>query len=184
VTPADLPGEARPGAHDPDLEALPRTDALYRQHFPGAIRLAYLLTSDASTAEDIAQEAFLAAAPRLMGLNSPEAFAAYLRRTVVRRVLMRARGTGREITRWERIASQRIDTTTDPTAETAARLDLLTALRQLPTKQRTALVLRYWEDLPEQDIAALLRCRRGTVKSTLSRALDTLRKDLADDGRP
>lgn len=179
---AGLPGTPWTDESDRDLDSPTRADALYRRHYPDAVRLAYLLTSDANAAEDIAQEAFLAAAPRLFGLSSPDAFAAYLRRTVIRRVLMRARGAGRETGRWERIAAHARETSIDPTAGAAIRLDVVTALRALPPKQRTALVLRYWADLSEDDIAALMRCRRGTVKSTLSRALDALRRDLADDG--
>lgn len=160
--------------------SLSRTDALYREHYPAAVRLAYLLTGDASAAEDIAQEAFLSAAPRVFGLSTPDAFRSYLRRTVVRRVLMRARSADREASRWERAAADPNDARDDVMAAATARLDLVAALRRLPARQRTALVLRYWADLPESEIALEMRCRRGTVKSTLSRALDTLRKDLGD----
>lgn len=168
---------------DAELASLPRVEALYRQHFPAAVRLAYLLTGDASAAEDLAQDAFLAAAPRLFGLSSPDAFASYLRRTVARGVLMRARGADRESNRWQRAADGSGETTIDQTVGAAVRIDVVTALRRLPVKQRTAVVLRYWADLTEEDIAIVLRCRRGTVKSTLSRALDTLRRDFGDHGR-
>jgi RNA polymerase sigma-70 factor (sigma-E family) len=182
VTPrADDAPNARALAPDDELASLSRADALYRLHYPAAVRLAYLLTGDAAEAQDIAQDAFLAAAPRVLTLRSPEAFGGYLRRTVTRRVLMRARAADREARRVERATDPSPDT--DDTASVAARLDLVGALNRLPVKQRTALVLRYWSDLSEDDIAALLRCRRGTVKSTLSRALLALRRDLADHDR-
>lgn len=54
-------------------------------------------------------------------------------------------------------------------------------LQRLPTKQRAVLVLRYYEDLSEREIANVMGCRPGTVKSLASRALEALRKELADD---
>jgi RNA polymerase sigma factor (sigma-70 family) len=59
--------------------------------------------------------------------------------------------------------------------------EVWSALAALPARQRAAVVLRYVEDLSERDIAAVLKCRPGTVKSMLSRARDVLRKELSDD---
>ena len=63
----------------------------------------------------------------------------------------------------------------------ADRLVLAEALDRLPVRQRAALVLRYWHDLPEREIARVLGCAPGTVKSLLSRALATLREEVPTD---
>ena len=157
------------------------TTALYRAHLPAAIRLAYLLTNDAALAEDIAHDAFLKAASRLRLMHDRERFSAYLRRTVVRTVLMRHRSAERERARAEMVAHQEPGCAGDPATATTAHLDLVAALQTLPPHQQAALVLRYWVDLPESDIARAMGCRPGTVKSTLSRGLEALRKVVAPD---
>lgn len=157
------------------------TTALYRAHVPAAVRLAALLTGDAASAQDVAQDAFLKAATRLRHLDDPDRFAAYLRRTVVRTVLMGNRSAARERGRNERVAQHRTTGAVDPAAAASTSADLVAALRSLPPSQRAALVLRYWLDLPEAEIAQALRCRPGTVKSTLSRGLDALRKVIPPD---
>lgn len=68
-------------------------------------------------------------------------------------------------------------------AETVGSDHLLPAVQALPIRQRTAIVLRYWLDLSERDIADAMRCPRGTVKSNLSRALTTLRQEVPTDAR-
>ena len=153
-----------------------RIEQLYAAHHPGAVRLAYLLTGDAALAEDLAQEAFLKASGRLTALRDPERFGAYLRRTVVRSVLDERRSSGREARRMERVAPP--EARPDGATALAARHDLFVALRSLTVRQRTAVVLRYWHDLPEREVARLMGCRPGTVKSTLSRALDALRSEV------
>ena len=151
-----------------------RTASLYRAHAPSAVRLAYLLTGDAAAAQDVAHDAFLKAASRLSVMRDPDRFGAYLRRTVVRTVLMRRRAAERDEARAERAAGA--TGSGDPAEASAAHVDLLAALRTLPSHQQAALVLRYWIDLPEADIARAMGCRPGTVKSSLSRGLDALRK--------
>lgn len=154
---------------------------LYRAHVPGAVRLAFLLTDDAASAQDVAHDAFLKAAAKFRLMNDPEHFGAYLRRTVVRTVLMRRRSEEREHSRAERTAGHRHTNAADPAVVTSSHVDLVTALRTLPPRQQAALVLRYWLDLPEAEIARAMGCRPGTVKSTLARGLESLRKVVPDD---
>ncbi len=153
-----------------------RITELYRAHLPGATRLAYLLTGDRAAAEDVAQEAFLHAASRIGGLRDETAFGAYLHRAVVNRVRNRARRL-----RLER--SHAADVTPVPydLPDVATRDRLWAALLRLPSRQRAALVLRFYLDLSEADTADRLGCRPGTVKSAVSRGLAALRTDLSPD---
>ena len=153
---------------------------LYVRFAPEARRLAYLLTGDHASAEDIAQDAFIRIASRLSALRSPNAFPTYLRRTVVNLVRSRARTDVRERARLERHA--RLDGITEAGGATVSLPDsdsaLWNLLHQLPERQRAALVLRFGLDLSERQTAASLRCRPGTVKSLVSRGLATLREAI------
>jgi len=151
---------------------------LYRRHFVDAARLAYLLTGDRAVAEDLAQEAFLSSAARIWALRSPAGFPAYLRRSVVRAVLQHQRAEGRRAGRAQR-AIGRERPGRDPLESSIERVDLDRLLAALPPRQRAALVLRYWHDLSETEIAAAPRCPTGTVKSAISRGLVSLRKELS-----
>jgi RNA polymerase sigma-70 factor (sigma-E family) len=153
-----------------------RVTELYRAHLPGATRLAYLLTGDRAAAEDLAQESFLRAASRLGGLRDESAFAAYLHRAVVNAVRNRARRLAVE----RRHAPPR-DPAPYDLPDVATRDRLWSALQRLPHRQRAALVLRFYLDLPEAGIAERLGCRPGTVKSAVSRGLAALRADLGPD---
>ena len=148
-----------------------RVTELYRAHLPGATRLAYLLTGDRAAAEDVAQDAFLAAASRLGALRDEAAFPAYLHRTVVNR----ARNRGRRL-KLERALPAPPAVPYD-LPDVATRDALWAALQRLPHRQRAALVLRFYLDLSEADTALRLGCRPGTVKSAVSRGLAALRAD-------
>jgi RNA polymerase sigma factor (sigma-70 family) len=112
------------------------TTALYRAHVPAAVRLAYLLTGDAASAQDIAHDAFLKAAGRVRTMRDPERFAAYLRRAVVRTVLMRRRSAERSQARAERHARLGNAGESDPAASAAERIDVVAALATLPARQQ------------------------------------------------
>ena len=151
-----------------------RVSDLYRTHLPRATRLAYLLTGDRAAAEDVAQEAFITAAARLGGLRDEAAFGAYLHKVVLNRVRNRARR--------QRLERLRLPTPPRPEydlPDVAGRDRLWAALQRLPYKQRAALVLRYYLDLSEADVAERLGCPRGTVKSATARGLAALRADLS-----
>ena len=155
-----------------------RVTELYRAHLPGATRLAYLLTGDRAAAEDVAQEAFLRAASRLGALRDENAFPAYLHRAVVNRVRNRAR----------RLTLERARSQPPPMPyelpDVATRDRLFAALLRLPPRQRATLVLRFYLDLSEAEVAERLGCRPGTVKSATARGLAALRADLSADEVP
>ena len=154
---------------------------LYRRHVPDAVRLGQLITGDPSTAQDLAHDAFIAAATKWPTMRDPDRFGAYLRTSVVRASLMRTRSHTRERARVER--SRRGEPVTMPGAHVGAgnRMVLSEALTLLSDRQRAAVVLRYWNDLPEREIARNLGCAPGTVKSLLSRALVTLKEAVPDE---
>jgi RNA polymerase sigma-70 factor (sigma-E family) len=158
-----------------------RLGELYLRYADDATRLAYLLTGDRALAEDLVQDAFVRLAGRLAHLRDEGAFEAYLRRTVVN--LSRSYYRRRKV---ERAYLER--TRTRPEASTgpdvAEREALWLALARLPARQRAALVLRFYEDLSERQVAEVLRCPAGTVKSLVSRGLRALRTQIdAEESR-
>jgi RNA polymerase sigma-70 factor (sigma-E family) len=152
-----------------------RLGELYARHVPDAIRLAYLLTGDRGLAEDLGQDAFVRLYGRFGDLRNPDAFPAYLRRTVVNLANSHFRRRRVERSYLEREGSL----TKAPELDTEDRMRVRAALQALPYRQRAAVVLRYYEDLPEAQTAEILRCRPGTVKSLLSRGLEALRAELS-----
>ncbi|HYU56445.1 MAG TPA: SigE family RNA polymerase sigma factor [Actinomycetota bacterium] len=154
-----------------------RLAELYRRHAPDAVRLAYLLTGDRVLAEDLVQDAFVKLAGRFRDLRDPDAFAAYLRRTVVNLTNSHWRRTRLERAHAER-EGRRLRDAPVAAAGTEERDELWTALRRLPRRQRAAIVLRYYEDLSEARIAEVLGVRPGTVKSLVSRGMDALRAEV------
>jgi RNA polymerase sigma-70 factor (sigma-E family) len=153
---------------------------LYRRHADRAIRLAYLLTGDRAQAEDLVQDAFVKLAGRLAHLRDPDAFDAYLRRTLVNLANSHFRRKRVERAYLERVKyapAREFEEPPDPDL----REDMWRRLQALPDRQRAALVLRFYEDLPEGRIADLLGCRPGTVKSLVSRGLEALRGEMRGD---
>jgi RNA polymerase sigma-70 factor (sigma-E family) len=168
----------RAGAQQAERAEGGRLAELYVQHGDGAIRLAYLLTGDRALAEDLVQDAFVKLAGRLVHLRDPGAFDAYLRRTVVNLANShyRRKRLERAYLRQEQGAARSAEGPFDP----GARDELWGALRRLSERQRAAIVLRYYEDLTEQQVADILNCRPGTVKSLVSRGLAVLRGETTD----
>jgi RNA polymerase sigma-70 factor (sigma-E family) len=153
---------------------------LYRAQRLPLLRLAVLLTDDPATAEDVVQDAFLALQRRWHAVD-PAAAAGYLRTSVVngvRTLYRRSRVARRHL----HVAGPEDDV---PSADLAVLLteehrEVVEALRTLPRRQREVLVLRYWSELSEAEIAAALGVARGTVKSSASRGLASLQKHLGD----
>lgn len=161
-----------------------RLGELYVRHAAGAVRLAYLLTGDREAAEDLVQDAFVRLAGRLAHLRDPGAFDAYLRRTVVN--LSNSHFRRRRVERLylkKARASFEPDGAVRPGRSVEEREELWEALRRLPQRQRAAIVLRFYEDLSEAQVAEYLKCRPGTVKSLVSRGLETLRNDIRGEDR-
>jgi RNA polymerase sigma-70 factor (ECF subfamily) len=147
-------------------------EALFDAHWPSALRAAYLVVRDAALAEDIAQEAFLAALRNLDRFDRRRPFGPWLHRIVVNRAIdaARARALRRESELTEGIAS----------AEGREPVDsaVLRALGGLPPEQRAVVVLRHLLGYTPGEIARVLELPRGTVNSRLRRGLDTMREAL------
>jgi RNA polymerase sigma-70 factor (sigma-E family) len=150
---------------------------LYARYAPGAGRLAFLLTGNEQLAEDIAHEAFVRALGRLTTLRHPDAFGAYLRRVVINLTRKHWSRTSTE-TRYLLREGPRQLARVAELPDIATKDEVWHALLSLPYDQRAAIVLRYFEDLSERDAAAALGCARGTLKSRVARALETLRVEM------
>jgi RNA polymerase sigma-70 factor (sigma-E family) len=165
-----------PRAHERSGED--KLDELYRAFAPDAVRLAYLLTGDPGLAEDLAQDAFVRVMGRFHDLRNPESFWWYLRKTVVN--LSRSYFRHRRVER-AFLANERRDREPASASNPDERWAMHQALMGLRPAQRAAVVLRYFEDLTEAQTAEVMGWPVGTVKSTVSRAMDRLRKELASD---
>lgn len=154
---------------------------LYRENRASLIRMARLLVDTPEAAEDAVHDAFLGTARNLGSLRDPDAALGYIRRAVVNRSRsqLRRRRTAREHLR---VAEPDVA----PPADDAVLLaeehrEVLAALDTLPPRQREVLVLRYWSDLSEAQIAEALGISRGTVKSQASRAIAALAARMEQD---
>ena len=157
-----------------------RLAELYTHHAAEAIRLAYMLTGDRVLAEDLVQDAFVKLAGRLVHLRDPDAFDAYLRRTVVNLTNSYFRRKRLERAYLTRSAAE--PPIVAGTSDTDRRDELWNDLQRLPARQRAAIVLRIYEDLPDSRVAEILGCRPGTVRSLVSRGLAELRIHVRSDG--
>lgn len=142
------------------------TADLYRSVWPRLVKFAVLVAGSRGDGEDLAQDAFIGLM-RAGQVDNPEA---YLRRSVVNAAINRGRRSTRER---EYQRSLREEVSLPPEIDEMWRL-----VRSLPPRQRAALVLRYELDLSEREIAHLLGCRPGTVKSLTARALSHLREEM------
>ena len=153
-------------------------EALFREHWPRAYRAAYLVVHDAAAAEDVAQEAFLAALRALDRFDRRRPFGPWLHRIVVNRAID-----------WARARGLRAEVGDAPLADVAAREQLeqgfsqpvAEALLALPPEQRAVIVLRHLLDYTPGEIAELLELPRGTVNSRLRRGLDDLAARLREE---
>ena len=146
------------------------SDAVYAATYRHLLRIAFLITGSAPTAEDVVHDVMCSVGPRMSTLEDP---AVYLRVAVVNR----CRSLHRRTQRAPSAALQvdlRIDAQLDP-----GLTELRDELGRLPVKQRSAIVLRYLCDLPDADIAATLGCRNATVRSLVHRGLAELRRTLS-----
>jgi RNA polymerase sigma-70 factor (sigma-E family) len=153
---------------------------LYMVHGPRAKRLAYLLTSDWSIAEELTQEAFVRLIGRFRHLRKPEASDIYLRRIVINLANSHLRRTRLE--RTHRFSPDRTQRETIELPDVETRDELAAAVRELPPRQRAVVVLRYCEDLSEHEVAAIMRTSEKAVRSLAGRALVTLRKAFEEPG--
>jgi RNA polymerase sigma-70 factor (sigma-E family) len=159
-------GTAGAMADDVTVVAVGTFDDLYRQEYAPMVRLAFLLVDSTEVAEEVVQDAFASVFERYARLGNP---GGYLRTCVVHgcRTVQRRRGLAR-----------RKVPEPPPASSELATDHVLDAVRRLPEQRRAAVVLRYYADLPEAEIAAALGVRPGTVKSMLHRALAQLREEV------
>lgn len=168
-----LPERAAPGLRPARTEcASPDFESFAAARWPRLLRTAYLLTGDHHEAEDLVQVTLaklFPAWPRVRGLDEPDA---YVRRALVNNNLSRFRKR-----RVVQLLTPRLPERAQEggAARTEERSLLLEALGTLPPRQRAVVVLRYWEDLSEQQAADVLGCSPGNVKSQASRGLRKLR---------
>ena len=150
---------------------------LYSLHYRALVRLAALLVRDMPTAEEVVQDAFVAMHDAWQRLRDAENALAYLRQAVVNR--------SRSVLRHRTVVDKNLQKAPPdmPSAEHGAmalleRSAVIAALRGLPDRQREAIVLRYYADLSEADIAATMGISRGAVKSHTARGMTALRSAL------
>jgi RNA polymerase sigma factor (sigma-70 family) len=139
------------------------SEVVYAAVYRDLLRVAFVLTGSGPAAEDVVHDVFAKIGPRIDTLAEP---AAYLRVAVVNRCRSLHRRT---------IAEPRPDAPTDSFMDVGL-VELRDALIALPIRQRSAIVLRYLCDLPEDEIAAILKCRGATVRTLVRRGLIELRE--------
>jgi RNA polymerase sigma-70 factor, ECF subfamily len=144
---------------------------LFRRHWPRAHRAAWLVVHDATAAEDVAQEAFLAAVRSLDRFDRRRPFGPWLHRIVVNRAIDYARA--RELRR--EVADVGVETAAVDLSQAPGE-DVLAALAALPPDQRAVIVMRHLLGFTPGEIASALGLPRGTVNSRLRRGLDGLQE--------
>ncbi len=142
-------------------------EALFRTHWPRAYRAAYLVCDDSAAAEDIAQEAFLAAIRALDRFDRHRPFGPWLHRIVVNRAI--------DWTRARKLRAE-VELVDAPASERTAAGGAWAQLAHLAPEHRAVIVLRYLLDYTPGEIAELLGLPRGTVNSRLRRGLDALKE--------
>jgi RNA polymerase sigma-70 factor (ECF subfamily) len=147
-------------------------EELFRREWPRAYRAAYLVVHDAAAAEDIAQEAFLAAVRAIDRFDRRRPFGPWMHRIVVNRAIdaTRSRSLRREV---DAAAAETAEAPPDRPSEPLSG-DLVAALKELSPEHRAVVVLRFVFDYTPGEIARALDMPRGTVNSRLRRALDRL----------
>jgi RNA polymerase sigma-70 factor (sigma-E family) len=168
------------GAVSADWDADRAVTVLYSAHYRSLVRLAALLLRDVSTAEEVVQDSFVAMHSGWRRLRDSDKALSYLRQSVVNR--------STSVLRHRIVVDRNAPKPAPdmPSAEQGAitlleRSAVVTALRTLPARQREALVLRYYGDLSEAQIAAAMGISRGAVKSHTARAMSSLRTVLEQD---
>jgi RNA polymerase sigma-70 factor (sigma-E family) len=153
---------------------------MYRDHYRGLVRLAWLLVQDVTTAEDVVQESFVAMHTAWRRLRDGDRALAYLRHFVVDR--------SRSVRRRRALAGRKAfqpgpdmpsaDLSALPSLEHAA---VLRALRSLPARQREALALTYYGNLPEAEVASAMGVSQGALEGHMARAIAALRVVVESD---
>lgn len=149
-------------------------DALFRREFGPITRVAYLVVGDWEVAREIAQDAFVATLRHWQKVQRMESPGGWVRRVAIRDAVRSCR-------RHVRGQSLEMDRARLADASEPASSDIRSALLALPARQRAAIALHYLDDRPVAEIAALLGCSPGTVKTHLSRGRAALAKLLGEE---
>ena len=171
-------GAAQPPDTQPPESAAAAVGALYESSALGLIRMAYVMLGDRPSAEDVVQEAFCGLYRHWDRLADPAGATYYVRASVLNgcRSALRRRTVRRR---------SLAEPSSAVSAETVVlvgeeREDVIRALRHLPDRQREVLILRFYAELPDEQIARVMGIRPGTVRSTAFRALDALGRALRE----
>jgi RNA polymerase sigma-70 factor (ECF subfamily) len=161
-------------------------EALVHAYQGIAFRTAYLISGSAADAEEAAQDGFIKAFRQIGRFRSGEPFRPWLLRIVANEAHNRRRSAGRRARLALRAAGEQGSGDAVPSPEDFALSaergsEVLAAVESLSEEHRLVIVCRYFLDLSEEETAAALGIRRGTVKSRLSRALDRLREEFGGD---
>jgi RNA polymerase sigma-70 factor (sigma-E family) len=169
-----VPVASRPA---PRLGADEAVTALYLAHYRGLVRLAALLLDDTGAAEEVVQDAYVRMHGSWRRIRDPQAAVGYLRTTVLN--LARSRLRHRQVARRHAPAPPPDAASAEQGALDRLEHDrVVAALRRLPDRQRECLVLRYYADLSEAEIAVAMGISAGAVKSHASRGMAALRVAL------
>ena len=174
--------DTQPTAAGPDSAAA-AVGALYQATALGLIRMAYVMLGDLASAEDVVQEAFYGLYRRWERLADPAGATYYVRTSVLNgcRSALRRQAVRRGFVQHRSLP----DPPPAVSAETVVlggeeREGVIRALRRLPDRQREVLILRFYAELPDEQIARVMGIRPGTVRSTAFRALDALGRALKE----
>ena len=154
----------------------PAFEALFRAHWPAAYRAAWLIVRDERLAEDVAQEAFVAAAGALDRFDRRRPFAPWLRTIVARRAIDAARAVALR----REVGDEALAALPSPDGGEPLETSVVAAVAALPLDQRAVVVLRHLLGMSATEIAAALELPRGTVNSRLRRGLDALEAALPE----
>ena len=149
---------------------------LVRDRGEALVRYGYLLTGDLASAQDLVQDAVVKVFVRVGRGRAPDFLEAYVRRTMATLAIDRHRGRRRRQRTEQLLADP--SPVVDPEASTATRLDLAEALAQLGRQERTAVVLRFYDDLTVPQIASRMGLAEGSVKRYLANAMQRLERNL------
>jgi RNA polymerase sigma-70 factor (sigma-E family) len=168
------------------VEVLVRTEAGFagfvREHTPALLRTAYLLTGNGHAAEELVQDTLVRLYPKWDKVENADIPLAYVRRALSNGWINSRRRASRREFAYADVPEHLDDR--DPFGQLADRDQIWEGLATLPDRQRAALVLRFYEDLSDDESAAALGCRVGTVRSLVSRGLATLREQMTARNTP
>jgi RNA polymerase sigma-70 factor (sigma-E family) len=153
-----------------------------REHTSALLRTAYLLTGNTQSAEELVQDTLVRLYPKWERVAAADVPLAYVRRSLANGYINHQRRASRREYAYEDVP-ERVDDR-DALGQLADRDEIWAGLRALPERQRAALVLRFFEDLSDEQSAAALGCRVGTVRSLISRGLSTLREQMGQQLPP